>query len=94
MRPAYGEAGRRHYLRGHIGPEEGPACEAVPLPYRQLIIRAFAKNGKVDVDGILSQTPYQGISGSIEMDAKTRDLKSTLIPATLDKEGKIIPLEE
>lgn len=60
----------------------------------RLIIRAFAKNGKVDVDGILSQTPYQGISGSIEMDTKTRDLKSTLISATLDKEGKIVPLEE
>ena len=60
----------------------------------RLIIKSFIKSGKVTVDGILSATPYEGVSGHIELDMKTRDLKSTLIPATLDKDGKIIPVEE
>ena len=60
----------------------------------RLIIKAYAKNGKVDVKNILEQTPYEGVSGKIELDRQTRDLKSTLIPATLDEKGKIVPVEE
>ena len=73
--------------------EEPTYISAYGYDTGRLIVKAFANNKKVDIKSVIAETPYQGISGNIQMDLNTRDLKSTLISATLDENGKIIPVK-
>ena len=48
------------------------------------------KSGKVTPETLIAQTPYDGVTGHLVIDPKTRDLISTQILGTLDKDGKVI----
>ena len=56
----------------------------------RLIVKAWVKSGKVTPETIIAQTPYDGVTGHLVMNPKTRDLISTQILGTLDKDGKVI----
>lgn len=45
----------------------------------RMIIYAFAKEGVVNVNSLLKTTPFEGMSGIVVIDKKTRDLQSTLL---------------
>ena len=56
----------------------------------RLIVKAWVKSGKVTPETIIAQTPYDGVTGHLVMDPKTRDLISTQILGTLDENGRVI----
>ena len=56
----------------------------------RLIVKAWVKSGKVTPETLIAQTPYDGVTGHLVMNPETRDLISTQILGTLDKDGKVI----
>lgn len=56
----------------------------------RLIVKAWIKTGKVTPETIIAQTPYDGVTGHLVMDPKTRDLISTQILGTLDENDRVI----
>lgn len=56
----------------------------------RLIVKAWAKSGKVTPETIIAQTPYDGVTGHLVMDPKTRDLISTQTLGILNKDGTVI----
>ena len=56
----------------------------------RLIVKAWAKSGKVTPETIIAQTPYDGVTGHLVMDPETRDLISTQVLGTLDENGHVI----
>ena len=62
-----------------------------------LIARAFAKHGKrLTAEDIIAETPYDGASGKIVMDSKTKDLISEFLLVRANENGIIeeVKLEE
>ena len=59
-----------------------------------LIVKAWIQSGKVTPETIISQTPYDGVTGHLVMDPNTRDLISTQILGTLDENARVIEWKE
>ena len=56
----------------------------------RLIVKAWVKSGQATPESIIAQTPYDGVTGHLVMDPKTRDLISTQILGTLDENGHVV----
>lgn len=55
-----------------------------------LVARAFAKHGKhITAEDIIAETPYEGASGKVVMDPRTRDLVSEFLLARVNDKGVI-----
>ena len=55
----------------------------------RLVAKVWIRDEKVSKEAIIKQTPYQGVSGVIELNSHG-DLTSVLFSGTLDKDGKVI----
>ena len=60
----------------------------------RLIVKALVNSGKVTPETIIAETPYDGVTGHLVMNPKTRDLISTQILGTLDENGNIVEWKE
>jgi len=54
-----------------------------------LIVNAYAKRRIVDLSSLMAAIPFEGITGTINLD-HDRDIVSTLTLARVDKKGKIV----